>query len=383
MEFLEAMQEIDDLGIRELFENIFNIFLHCNCHDNQSFSFDEIKSILKSRNILFDDVQLNYALNILVSAGFETIVRDDYYSGKTSYRKLSERFKASDYSMHYCNFIDDMMYQDKKFVLIADTHIGNGVLQDFKVLDNIYDYCNLNDISVVFHLGDVFDGVKPANSQTDLIRGIDNDYGRGIISQIKDFNNNYPNCNGIITYSVCGNHDVLIHGSRGTENVYGSYVNQFCDLKKINRYNSSFKFYGSTNIVVDFSGIDFRFGHRFFSNFLCENRKITDINQIDDDFRYLPRKYPVCISGHLHSGLIYMNTDCNGDNVCILGVPSTSQVNLGNAIAYVINLKHNCCELDHMDIIVIESDNNSRIYEGDVFTYNFNHENKVLKKVFK
>ena len=65
---------------------------------------------------------------------------------------------------------------DKRFVLIADTHIGNFEVQSFDIINGVYDYCVKNNIKHVFHLGDLFDGLKPNVLGEDRIKyvfGID------------------------------------------------------------------------------------------------------------------------------------------------------------------------------------------------------------------
>lgn len=368
-DFTGAMNEVYKRDIHELFMNVDNFFCRANCSD--LISLNQIEDYLKSKNISYTKKQLNACLNILMCE-FSSIIRHDTYSGKVSFQKLDERHQDTKFSKGYYDFSDDSI-GNKRFVLISDTHIGNPQVQSFEIIKGIYDYCLKNGIGNVFHLGDLFDGIKPCVVENRI------DY---FDEQIKIFLENYPDKAGINTYSICGNHDEIIHGKDNIGCILNINGPTYRDLRTVSRDISTFNFYSDENIHITFANKKFRFGHRLYINPLVQRKVLHCVDEIASDIKKTSNKFPVCISGHLHNAFIFFDTDCYGEDKCFISVPSTSLHNSDGVVGFNIELIDSYGELDKMIITELCCNNGSTIYEGESYEYSFKEKNKSLRKEY-
>ena len=372
-DFSGAMDEIYKRDIRELFY-VVDDFFQRHTKDFETVSISRIKKYLDSKNISYTMDDLNACLNILLCE-FSSIARHDCYSGEVLYEKLSERYQDTRYAKGFSDFYDDCKFNDKRFVLIADTHIGNVEVQSFDIINGVYNYCIKNNINNVFHLGDLLDGIKPNILGDDRLEKFD--------EQIKVFLDNYPNIDGIKTYSICGNHDEVIHGSDGVSCILDIYGPTYRDLRTLNRDNNSFYFYGSESMNIIFSNEKFRFGHRLYINPLERRKILHHVDEIDGDIKNLSNDYSVCINGHLHNGLLFIDSDRNGNDKCFITVPSTSLLNVGGVVGFNIDLINSFNEIDKMIITELRTDDGISIYEGESYEYKFKENNPVFRKEFR
>ena len=372
-DFSGAMNEVYKRNIRDLFGEVDDFFQY-HTKDFQLVSIDEIINYLNNKNVSYSIDDLYVCLNILLCE-FSSIARHDFYSGKVLYEKLSERYQDTRYAKSFCDFYDDCSDSNKKFVLIADTHIGNCEVQSFDIINGIYDYCLNNNIVNVFHLGDLFDGLKPNVLGDERLKKFD--------EQIKIFLDNYPDISGIKTYSICGNHDEVIHGADGVSCFINIDCPTFRDLRTLSRDKKSFVFYGHENLNIKFSNEDFRFGHRLYINPFEKRKILHHVDEIDGDIKNLSNDYSVCINGHLHNGLLFIDTDRYGRDKCFITVPSTSLLNVGGVVGFNIDLVTSFNELDKMIITELRTDDGKSIYEGESYEYKFKDNNPVLRKEFR
>jgi len=371
-DFSGAMDEVYKRNVRELFGAVDSFFQY-HTRDFQLVLLEDIISYLNSKNISYTNDELFICLNILLCE-FSSIAQHNTYSGEVLYEKLSERYQDTRYAKGFCDFYDDCKESNKRFVLIADTHIGNELVQNFDLINAVYDYCLTNNISNVFHLGDLLNGTKPYELGDDRLKKFD--------EQIKLFLDEYPNIPEIKTYSICGNHDELIHGADGVSCILDIYGPTYRDLRTLSRDKSSFVFYGSENFNITFSDETFRFGHRLYINPFERRKILHHVDEIDGDIKKVSNDYSVCICGHLHNGLLFVDTDKYGRDKCFITVPSTSSLNIGGVIGFNIDLINSDGSLEKMIITELRSDNGSDVYEGESYEYKFKEKNPVLRKEF-
>ena len=371
-DFIGAMKEVDKRNIYALFTEVDNFFQRYT-KNFEFVSVDEIKSYLDSKNILYTNEELNICLNILLCE-FSSIARCDFYSGNVLYEKLSERYQDTRYAKSFCDFYDDCKSSSKRFVLIADTHIGNPEVESFDVINSVYDYCIKNNINNVFHLGDLLDGIKPNVLGDERLEKFD--------EQIKIFLDNYPNIDEIKTYSICGNHDEVIHGTDGVSCILDINSPTYRDLRTLSRDKQSFVFYGRESMNIMFSDEDFRFGHRLYINPLVKRKILHHVDEIDADIKELTNDYSVCICGHLHAGLLFIDSDNYGRDKCFITVPSTSLLNIGGVVGFNIDLVCSDDKIDKMIITELRSDKNLKLFVGESYEFKFKDKNPVLRKEF-
>ena len=371
-DFSGALNEVYKRNLHDLFRAVDDFFVY-HTKDFEDVSIEQIEAYLKSKNIKYTIDDLLVCLNIQ-QCEFSSIARHDFYSGKVLYEKLSERYQDTRYAKGFSDFYDDCKDIDKRFVLSADTHIGNENVQNFGVINGVYDYCLKNNISNVFHLGDLLDGLKPSVLGDDRLEKFD--------EQIKIFLENYPEISGIRTYSICGNHDEVIHGSDGVSCILDIDSPTYRDLRTLSRDKRGFYFYGRESLDINFSNESFRFGHRLYVNPLEKRKILHHVDEIDGSIKELGNDYSVCICGHLHAGLLFVDTDSYGRDKCFITVPSTSSLNVGGVVGFNIDLVNSYGELEKMIITELRCDNGYDIYEGESYEFSFKEKNPVLRKEF-
>lgn len=328
-------------------------------------TFSEIKQYLNYQKIDYLDNELSYIINFLfIKKGI--IVRNDYWDKEADFFKLDEYRQDSNFSKHYYSFKVDN-YNTKKFLLISDTHIGNSDIEDFLLINNIYEYAIANGATKCFHLGDLFAGDFKRNNFELEAKKI----------QINSFITNYPHPfpNEILTYGLLGNHDQQI--------IKNSEYNTAFDLRNLNFFNPSFYLFPRERWTTTFLDKNFHFGHRFHHSQLIRDLKITCVNDLIKQERWLEPTYDVNISGHLHKGLIYgPSIKKYGDQEKIyLGVPSTSKININGIVGYLVTLNYKDeKEITSMDIDILSCDSNYRIAIKDIINWNFKEHNTHYKK---
>ena len=325
----------------------------------------QIKELLDNNNLFYTLEEINIALNILM-VDHGKIVRDDYWSTEPIYKYISNYyFQNSSYTRHYYSFnIDD--YSDKKFLLISDTHIGNPELENFNLLQNIYNYASKNGINKCFHLGDIFSGAYYEKwSQAEMER------------QMDLFIKYYPQNLDIKTYFLIGNHDEHIHGYFDYK---PNYIEYTYDLRQLSRFRNNFYIIPRPFIDLKFSDVNINFSHKMFANWCNPKEKITDLNQICNLNTALVSRIDILVSGHLHKGFLCTNKFEEKEQL-LLGVPSATNININDAVAYVISLNYNDNRsVNFADITILLSDNNYNISEGNTFKWKFKDKNKMLKR---
>ncbi len=370
MDYYNAFREIDNRNVHDLFFEVQNVLIY-NIGENRTFSLNDLSILLKKRYKNFSLEDLKMVLKIF-NINFEKIVRIDRWNQDELYMLLDERHEQHNYQRSFYDFKDNNPTLNKKFIVIADTHIGNKNIQNFKLIHNIYDLAIKNNIKYVFHLGDIFQRVDDIN--------IDDRYSKAM-EYIESFMNEYPNMceEEIKTFSVLGNHDLTIHGSNSTDVFFDNnkYYEQLFNLQELSKDNPSFLVYARRTFAIDLNNIPIHFSHRLYIDSYNRDKKINSVGELADNDSFC--KYPICISGHLHRGILYIGNDYFCNEHLYIGVPSTSNININNVVGYIIEL-----DVDSMvNIKLLYSKENSSIYLGEEYNYNINERNKVLKKEFK
>lgn len=97
-----------------------------------------------------------------------------------------------------------------KFGLIGDTHINNKCTQ-LTYLHDFYEKCKLENVTVVYHTGDIDDGEQMRiGHQYEC-------YNQGVDEHVEEIIKNYPKYTSITTYFITGNHDASIYKRCGVD----------------------------------------------------------------------------------------------------------------------------------------------------------------------
>lgn len=96
------------------------------------------------------------------------------------------------------------------FGLIGDTHFNSKYVQ-LTYLNNFYDICASQEITDVYHVGDIDEGemMRPGHAYENYKQGADD--------HILEIVKNYPYRKGIITHFITGNHDASFRKSCGLD----------------------------------------------------------------------------------------------------------------------------------------------------------------------
>ena len=174
------------------------------------------------------------------------------------------------------------------------------------------------------------------------------------------------------TYAIAGNHDSYMHTITPlTPLLKEPKVDNILDLRILNELNNSFYFYPSEYFSSDICNQKFHFSHRLYINEIIKDLHIEDISQIDTISPWYSNQFRILISGHLHKGFIY-TTEYNN---IYLGVPSTTNYNTTNTIAYIINI-----DINKIIVKVLNYYNKQvKILEEHDFCYN---NVQILKKTY-
>lgn len=337
-------------------------------------NISQIKSLLKADNISVTDEDL-FAVMFQLFIDDGLIVKDDFWNKESEYHILNSRQENSVYSRNYYSYtVDNEENKDLTFLLISDTHIGNKEIEDFKLLDKVYDKAIALGIKKCFHLGDIFAGKqKEIPTQDELLY------------QLNSFINNYPSPTKeeLQTIALIGNHDEWIHGFFDIiKNIQLEYL---YDLRNLTDFIPSFYTIPRSSWTTDISDIAFHFEHRLYHSVMVRNLFLTKLDDFEKHRNWLDPRYDVLISGHLHKGMIY-TTDIprfNFKEQIFIGVPSTSQININETVAYKVNITYHNKIPDTMLITLINSDNNYNITEGETITWKFKEKNDSYQKILK
>jgi len=334
----------------------------------KTLNFSNIKYLLKSQDInVTDEEILNAIMFLLVNEG--CLEKKDFWDKESEYTLLDRHYHDSSYSRYQYSFTDDSN-RNKTFLLISDTHIGNEELENMKLINKLYDYAIKNGATKCFHLGDLFEG-NPNKYKN---------FKEEFYKQINIFKNEYPkpNPSEMMTYGLIGNHDDDMN-----EFIQRNAFFYHNDLRKLSVYNPSVYIFPRDKWISNFSDAKFHFSHRLYMSIIIDNLKINEINYIEKKMNevgnlILDADYDVLVSGHLHKGIIYTGLDYfKKKNKLYLGVPSSSNVNVGGVVGYLVYMypESNC-----MEVSILGCDNNLNIYEVDRITWEFNKMNKSYCK---
>lgn len=337
----------------------------------EKLTLTEIKNYLLEQKYAYTEEELNYAIHSLyINRGF--IVRDYFFDHEPIYTRLDRRLELSSYSKHYYSFKVDN-YETKKILLIADTHIGNEKLEDFKLLDKVYEYAINNGANKCMHLGDLFTG----NIIDDYLTAEEK------LKQLKRFIDYYPKPlpSEMMTYGVLGNNDLEIDDMLW----HDGFSSIFYDLRELSFVNPSFYMIPRERWTTTFLDKNFHFGHKFHHSMLIHDLRITCEEDLIENRRWLDPTYDVHVSGHLHTGLIYgagPSKYVDKDQL-FLSVPATGKINLNKPVAYLVTLNYSdtCDAIPSMDVSILTCDNNYKISELDNLTWNFNGNNDINKRI--
>ena len=324
-----------------------------------------IKNICEILNSKYSIVDIELAVNyLLVNRGI--IVRDDYWDADPIYKYITDKhIHDSAYTKHYFSFNVDNT-QNKKILLISDTHIGNSELENYKMLKNIYEFSLHHGVTKCFHMGDIFSRIVNESWENE-----------DIINQFSLFEKNYPNFNEIKTYAIIGNHDRYINSFFENQPIPFKY-----ELRQLTRYANNFYIIPRSKWELKFSDVMFHFSHRLYLNPIMREQKLLEINEIENGNLFFYDRYDILISGHLHKGFIYNNVYDDKEQL-FLGVPSATNINKNGVVGYVVSLNYeNPSNISYMDITSLLCDSNNKISEGETYRWSFKEKNKVLKKLF-
>lgn len=351
--------------------------------NDKGLSFEEISNKLKDKGITFKDNDLFFVLQILLSR-CQRIVKDDFWYKDSEYMYLDKEVWGSKFQQGYYSFTDDML-STKVFLLISDTHIGNNELFNAKLLNNIYDYAIKSGASICFHTGDLFQRLSQLLGdiyKNSNIQNILSDCKKDFINRISLFENFYPKPDPkeFRTYCLPGNHDKTLDSFLRLQ----PHLNS-CDLRMLSIYNPSFYMFPTSDWCTTLNEIKFHFNHKLYMSSLIRDLKIEeleDISKSEEKFGnlILDYRHDILVSGHMHSGLLYTNSALfNQKDNLYLGVPSTSNINIGHAVGYLVYMYP---ESNSMEVSILGTDGNLNIFELDRISWNFGKKNKCYRRTY-
>lgn len=373
MNLYGIFDDIEKRNIENLFFEIQYIFKY-EIGANNFFTMEMLEKIIKEKNIQFTKKDL-YRVIYTLLIDFGSIVRYDYWNSNSKYQVLDERYINTNWQRSFYSLTDDN-YEEKKFLLISDTHIGNSKINNFSLINNIYDFAIKNEIKNIFHLGDVFEGINCNDSKKDKLYKLE--------KQLSLFMNYYPilDPNEVKIIALLGNHDKTIYGTYRT-NVLETFNNitpQLYDLRNITKDNPSFTFYARKMFSLKLNNIPIHFSHRLFVNPIYKDVKVKKLDDIIEKKGDVSCDFSLYFSGHLHQGLICTSKDFYNYNQLFVGVPSTSLVNIDNVVAYIVNIDYDNYS-KYINITSLYSNINSQLSIGGTYTYKIDNNNIVKNKI--
>lgn len=352
-----------------LIKQIEELFRCNQFYGNQYLSYNYILNTLKIDKDLLD------RLLCIMQIHLGMIGRKDYINKCVSYELLPEVYYDSKWSRIYETFKADESL--KRVLLISDTHIGNKDIYNQRIIDNIYGYAVKNNVNCILHLGDLFEGINKCYP---------NDYKKEYERQLSLFEKYYPNTSkdGIMTYSIKGNHDESIENILEKDNL---------DLRVLHYLNKSFYMFPKRSNLHRFShqelninNFKIKMTHEAYASIDMINThnkdenidSILDFDKIDG---YLNRVYNLLISGHRHQAMVANFTNSNFPiNNLYLTVPSTSNLNIDNCCSLLIDFNCDKKEVHDIDITSLYCDSSCSIKNNDTINYDYSKKQKLLVK---
>lgn len=166
-----------------------------------------------------------------------------------------------------------------KTIFISDIHIGNSLMRP-DLLNNVYKYCEKNNIHLIFCTGDILDGTFSSGHQ--LIKEP--------LKQIEYFLESIPTYKNILFYGIGGDHDASVKKTYGID--FKSFVRYRRPDVKIVSYGNATVRLKNDMIALCHSGLE------------NENRKFN-----------------IKFVGHYHKYFIKQD-----ENKIVVGVPTLSDI---------------------------------------------------------
>lgn len=157
---------------------------------NENKSISEITSEMN-----LSKRQLFQRMTMLKQSGY-VVDKNYYYNGDIKY-SLSNPFTDSNKTNKLTINTPDNIKRIR-MVLTSDSHYGN-IQENLECTDRMFDYCINENINLIFHLGDFFEGVHPSLINTQKYHST--------VEQIEKVLANYPIVDNILTVTLLGNHD--------------------------------------------------------------------------------------------------------------------------------------------------------------------------------
>ena len=265
---------------------------------NENKSINEITSTMN-----LSKRQLFQRMTMLKQSGY-IIDKNYYYNGDIIYSLKNPFANSNKPNKLTINTTDNL--EKIRIILTSDSHYGS-IKQNLECTDRMFEYCINENINLIFHLGDFFEGVHP--------NLINNQKYNSTTEQIEKVLENYPMVDNILTVTLLGNHDASF------------WLDAGIDIKTIleNRRHDIIPI-GYEQGVVTIDSFNFVLEH-----------PIERVNY--NNFTYNPNISKIYLHGHSHRFKLKTN-----GNYLDIKVPSSSgykQENnldfLGNGIPSIID----------------------------------------------
>ena len=335
-------------------------------------TLDEISQILHSKGFNLHNNEILKLLNFLIIES-GSIIRRDFSNEETKYFKVNDYVKKSNYTKFYSNLNLDGL---KKTIVISDTHIGNPNLEDYLLINSIYDFAIKKGISTIFHLGDLF-----GTSKDDTCSQIEKDLDSFII--------NYPHPSKIKTYAFVGNHDRFVNDYLEK----GPFF-ETCDLKTLTffdhnfymfPYSTTYNPYKTGSLTANLNNLKVHFSHFLYISFMVSYHPLNSLNDLINypANLFIDLTNDILLSGHLHQAFFYKTYIPDfSHNTFYLGVPALNKSNLNKTIGYILNFNRDTNnKVISIDIEVLQVDYNYHINIKEVVHHDFNKECNTLKRM--
>lgn len=126
------------------------------------------------------------------------------------------------------------------------------------------------------------------------------------------------------------------------------------------------------------------FSHKLNVSTFDSEIKISQASDIINHEKWIESTYDLFVSGHLHQGFIYGTSLENyGDkNIFYVNVPSTSKINLGGVVAYILDINYVDNSIDNLAVHPISSDLSENVSLNGEIVWNLKKKNKKLLKEY-
>lgn len=263
--------------------------------------------ICKTLNINY--YQLYNQLLCLKNMGMD-YSRKYYFNGSIVYNSLSNIGDIKKWKSNFFNqtetLITDACENEIKLIAISDLHLGNE-LERIDLIDRVFNYCNKNDIHIIFLGGDIIDGTFTKGHQKIS----------DVHKQLEHFLKIYPHDKSILTFGVAGDHD-LSALKKGNINlmtacsnyrhdiIIGGYNNALLYLK--NDQIHLYHYINSGNLATTSASIVFHGHTHNYMTFMNNNRLNVAIPTLSDLTNAKPSALEVTLHfnkiGYIESVLI-------------------------------------------------------------------------------